>query len=297
MAGRGNNRKGRKGPIPALIVPSPEETDSVSCLVDKSKLDTLFSTLNYLRSSLGMVPDKPRDDQPSVEQGEDGSPHDIRGVIADLISAVQTLTSNLGKISKIQDEQEKKIRNQDDELDELKQRSLKGNILVSSIPNKSKGKVSLLKTDDQLKSEGITMQAHIISLIKDKYGINLPESDIQACHRLPRGSVVLRIWNRKQGSVWEDLVRKIKSPENSEFNVFFNFQLTNRRSNLLYECRMLKKEGKIDKYFSDENGCLKLKVKAESKDKVKITYVSYSAKDIPVTLSKDELLGLISKET
>ena len=60
---------------------------------------------------------------------------------------------------------------------------------------------------------------------------------------------------------------------------------------------MLKKEGKIDKYFSDENGCLKLKVKAESKDKVKITYVSYSAKDIPVTLSKDELLGLISKET
>ena len=38
------------------------------------------------------------------------------------------------------------------------------------------------------------------------------------------------------------------------FNVYFNFQLTNTRSGLLYECRMLKKSGKIEKFFSDENG-------------------------------------------
>ena len=118
------------------------------------------------------------------------------------------------------------------------------------------------------------MQSHIIKLVQEKYDITIPESDIQACHRLPNKSVLLKIWNRKEGLAWENLVRKIKSPENNSFNVYFNFQLTNKRSNLLYECQMLKKTGKIDKFYSDENGHIKLKIKKDSNDKVRITFVS-----------------------
>ena len=279
---RGKGRKGDKG----------EKGVSVPCLVDKDMIDTLFSSLNQLRVNLGMDSDPAREPK---DGEEDGEPQDIRGVITELISAVQTITNKLSEITSVQEEQEKKLRYQEDEMDEIRQRSLKGNIIVSSLPNKNKGKVSLLKSDDKLKSEKLTMQAHVCTLVKDKYEVLLPEEDIQACHRLPNGSVVLRIWNRKEGSAWESLVSKIKSSENSEFNVYFNFHLTAKRSTLLYECRMLKEEVKIHRFFSDENGSTKLKVKPDSKDKVKLTYMSKSFKDMPVTFNKAELLKIVSK--
>jgi len=261
-------------------------SDTLSSQVDKDMLDNLFKSLNNLRSTLGLEPEVP-----------EGAGQDIRGVLGKLITTVQSINDKLSKTMRVQEEQERRMRNQEDETDEIRQRSLKGNIIVSSIPNKAKGKVSLLKTDDQLKAEGMTMHAHIIDLVHDKFGVVLPESDIQACHRLPKGSVVLRIWNRKEGSAWESLVSKIKSPENSEFNVYFNFHLTSKRSNLLYECRMLKKSGKIDRFYSDENGSIKMKVKASSKDKIKITYTSNSAKDMPVTFNVDELLKLVAENS
>ena len=285
-----NTRKSKKD---GTKVSSPPSSGPVSCIIDRSMLDTLFSNMHILRTSLGLEPDHLEVPEEMENESEE-VPRDIRGLISNLILTVQTITNNLNKVRSVQEEQEKRLRFQEDEMDEIRQRSYKGNIIVSSIPNKSKGKVSLLKSDEQLRSEGLTMQAHIRSLLFDKYQIQLPEEDIQACHRLPKGSVILRIWNRKEGSAWESLIGKIKSPENSEFNVYFNFHLTNKRSAILYECRMLKKNGKIDKYFTDENGSIKIKVKPTSRDKIKITYMSKSGKDLPVTLNKDELLKVIS---
>lgn len=277
MAGKGNRKK--------KTVSSSELNDSVSCIVDKCTVDTLWSSLNHLRTSLGL--------QVDYQEDQDGENQNLNGVITKLISAVQSITINMDRMRAIQEKQEILIRQQGDEIDEIRQRGLKGSIIVSSLPNPTKGTVSLIKSDDQLRREKMTMHEHVISLIKDKYDVNLPESDIQACHRLPKGTVLLKIWNRKEGSAWESLVNKIKSPENSAFNVYFNFQLTNTRSGLLYECRMLKKSDKIEKFFSDENGQIKLKIKPESNDKVRITYVSKSPGDTPITLTKKELLKLV----
>ena len=180
------------------------------------------------------------------------------------------------KIKSTQEEQETKIRWQGDEIDEIRQRGFKGNVIVFAYQIKLKEKRRL---PCNLKL----------------YDVTIPESDIQACHPLPNKSVLLKIWNRKEGSAWENLVRKIKSPENSSYNVCFNFQLTNKRSNLLYECQMLKKTGKIDKLYSDENRHIKLKIKKDSNDKVRITFVSEHPQDIPITFTKEELGKLFFK--
>ena len=87
------------------------------------------------------------------------------------------------------------------------------------------------------------MQSHIISLVQEKYDIKIPVSDIQACLCLPNKSDLLKIWNRKEGSAWENLVQKIRSPENSSYN-------------------------------SDEKGHIKLKIKKDSNDKARYIYIS-----------------------
>jgi len=131
--------------------------------------------------------------------------------------------------------------------------------------------------------------------VKDKYGVNLPADDITACHHLPKGGVVLRIHNRKEGSAWEKMIQKMKEGAGQEFNVFFNFQLTKRRSNLLYEVRKLKKDNKISKFFTDENGHIKIRIGATDKDKHRVTY--FWDKGTTVTLNQSELIALIQKHS
>ena len=46
------------------------------------------------------------------------------------------------------------------------------------------------------------------------------------------------------------------------------FQLTNKRNSLMYHLKSMKKEGKISKLFSNENGQLGLKVSDTSEKKV-----------------------------
>ena len=47
----------------------------------------------------------------------------------------------------------------------------------------------------------------------------------------------------------------------------FNFMLTKRRSRLLFEVRQMKKTGRIERYYSDENGAIAIKVKSTDKSK------------------------------
>ena len=152
---------------------------------------------------------------------------------------------------------------------------MRGNFVITS---KAIGdKVCLIKNDDQL-TGGETLLGHVTSLVQSKLGVDLPEGDVSSCQRLLNGSVVLRVWNRKLGSAYEKMVEAIKSGKNNDINVFFNFQLTRRRNNMLYEVRQLKKTKKIAKYYSDENGNIKILKKLGDK-KIKIT--SITSKDSP----------------
>ena len=158
--------------------------------------------------------------------------------------------------------------------DEIQQRSMKGNLIISS-PQRP-GKPSLMvpqkKQPNQL---GIVEMENAtdlcLRLIKEKTGVEVLVSDVSACHKL-RGagvdaSYIVRIVNRRPGSAWEVLSAGLLTGKNSstgeafyDKNVFINFQLTKKRSSLAKEVRNAKVAGSIVKYGTDQNGKITVRV-------------------------------------
>ena len=85
--------------------------------------------------------------------------------------------------------------------------------------------------------------------------------------------------------------------KNSDINIYFNFQLTKKRSNLLYVVRNLRKSNEISKYYTDENGYITVMVKKKEDggEKLKVTYNVMKKGEEPKTLREAELLDIISK--
>lgn len=273
--------------------------------VNKTLLDNLLETLNTLRNSLGS------DEEEEEEENQDldlpKSENDVNGILNALLKIVKKYGEDLQDLkSQVQNSNtstlEGRLRAQEDELDESRQRSLKGNLIVSSISYSNSPKPCLLKSDEQLNKENLSLTDHIISVIREKYSVVLPPQDIQACHRLPtqvkKGqtanvAVVLRIWNRKIGSAWSQICEKIKSGVKPEMNVYLNFQLTRHRSALLHDIRHLRKENKIAKFYVDENAKIQIKVK-DTDRKLTLTYFSNPrSNDPPKTYSIPELRNLV----
>ena len=187
----------------------------------------------------------------------------------------------------------------EDEVDDVRQRSLKGNIFLTSrnIPAKP-GKPavrSVIKSDEELGDKSLTN--HVIDLIHEKYNVHIPECDIQACHRLPHGAVILRIWNRKAGSPWSKLVSAIKSkPVNKSLNFYANFHLTSRRMKVSFFVRQLKQSKQIHQYYTDENGTISIRLKEFDKKKI-ITFHRVGKEQTPVlSLTEDDIKSLLVSE-
>ena len=74
--------------------------------------------------------------------------------------------------------------------------------------------------------------------------------------------------------------------KNSDINIYFNFQLTKKRSNLLYVVRNLRKSNEISKYYTDENGYITVMVKKKEDggEKLKVTYNVMKKGEEPKTL-------------
>ena len=102
---------------------------------------------------------------------------------------------------------------------------------------------------------------HIKTLCLTKLKVTLPVEDIRTCHYLPDGSIKLSLANLRPNSAFEQMVTEIKKPdlERRKSNLYFNFALTRRRNGLLYEVRKLKREGAIEKYWTDFNGSVTIK--------------------------------------
>ena len=188
-----------------------------------------------------------------------------------------------------------RLREVEDELDEVKQRSMKGNLILTSPSNAQFNTTTLIKSDAELHASNNSFVGHIVELIRQKYGVTVPEHDIQACHRLPNGSIIIRIWNRRPGSAWDALLTAIKTGAgNRSLNVYLNFHLTHRRNKLMYELRQLKKKKMIAKFYSDENGCLSYKT-FNSDQKRKITFHRTNVDSAPMlTATVAELKDMVS---
>ena len=272
----------------------------VACNVDKRLLDSLMQSLHVLRGDL--------DEKGQAVGGADDSdvavdPTNLNSILHQLLSAVNDLTKSV-QMSRQQCRElvvnqrevvpalEKRIRIAEDEIDECRQRSLKGNFIITSVANNSRQRVSLIKSDEQLREDGESLTEHVDELASKKYDVNINIDEIQACHRLPNNRVIIRLWKTSHGSSWHKLVQKIKSGMNSGFNVYFNFHLTRRRNNLMYEIRKLKMAGKLFKFYVDENGQISVRP-GDTDGKRRITYFSAGRDADPLTMSVQELKEML----
>ena len=156
-----------------------------------------------------------------------------------------------------------RIRITEDELDDEKQKNLKGKFML--ISSDKTGKKSWIKTDDELDKKSLV--DHVSDLVFNKYGFKIPAEDFSSCYRLYTGGLIFSLWNQKPRSTYTALCAKIKSRDNLDTNIYINFMLTKRRSALLFETRKMKKTGRIDKFYSDENGSISVKVGSQ-KEKI-----------------------------
>ena len=160
----------------------------------------------------------------------------------------------------------------DDHSDEIQQRSMKGNLIVSS-PN-IRGKASL--TDRLTKGERLENDTEMcLRLIKVKTGVEASVEDVQACHVLKReganSTYIIRFANRRPGSAWEVIAAGLLTGRNSssgksftDANVYLNFQLTKKKAEVSKAVREAKYKKAIIKYGTDQNGRITIKVAPES---------------------------------
>ena len=110
-------------------------------------------------------------------------PTDLISILSLIVQAITVLVDQQDILREHKnriDDLEKQSRAQGDQLDEIQQRSMKGNLILSGVAGKNKP--SLIKPQEQLKQEKVTTYA--CQLIKTKYNVVVPENDIQACHYL-----------------------------------------------------------------------------------------------------------------
>lgn len=228
-----------------------------------------------------------------VGSGKKADQKNMSEIISHLMSIVILLSKEVSELkSEIKEANPTtpEVRHLEDELDESCQRSRKGNIILSC-PKPEPGSIPLIKSDDKLKEEKTTLTEHILDLIQKKYKVDIPESDIQALHRLPNNSVLLKLWNRKEKSAWANLKSAIRKGGDKQLQVFGNFQMTARRSGIIFELRQLKKSNKIFKFSSDENGTIWYQ-KTDKDKSTRITTYMMNGIIFP-TITKEELLKQI----
>ena len=174
---------------------------------------------------------------------------------------------------------EAKIHNLELQCDETRQRSLKGNLIVSC-PRVNRGGVvsdTIAVRDrsrNSVREESVTEM--VVRLVKMKTGQAIPLQDISACHPIGRkesNTFILRVTNRKPGSAWDTITTGMRRGFATDDNIFINYQLTDRRIALSKEVKQAKKDKLIKKYFIDSNG--KIWIKALNKD----TFQEVTSKD------------------
>ena len=217
---------------------------------------------------------------------------------------------------------ESRMRKQEDFSDFLHQKSLKGIVLVFSPENSAKQLKTIIKSPEDLNEETHTEQ--IIRLVDEHYKVKIPIQDIINCHPTKSGGAIIRFGNRKTNSAFDKLCSAIKSgrrkakvggmgvgenkkgvtgaeegkektyadatKNDGKPNFWITFMLSARRSNMIRELKQLKKNKKIHKFISDENGEIYMMPK-EGHPKIRLT-LDWTKPDETKTYLTHELIQL-----
>jgi len=204
--------------------------------------------------------------------------------LATLRKCVEDLAHFVQKDISKERAQETTIKEHEDEIDHLKQKNLKGKVIITS---KSQYGECLIKTDIQLQQENMSLAEHVVELVKLKYNQVITKEDIASCFRLKKGGVLVKFTKKGKGSQFHTLSSKIKSSQGANIILYLNFMMTARRGELLFQIRNLKKEGRIKKFYSDEEGNISIKLN----NTVRVTDVYNEASKKLRTWTLDELFA------
>ena len=168
---------------------------------------------------------------------------------------VKDLREEVAQLRSKAEKNEDEIKHLKRTSDKRHQRSVKGNLILTSpvVPARSgqRRKESQLRPSDHNESEELF--EHVQGLISKKYLVNVARTDVAAFHRVKNG-VILVFWNRAPWAVWGTLTKTMMKNPNPDENIYLNYQLTPKRSQLLANVRQLRKDDDIRGYRLDCNG-------------------------------------------
>ena len=183
---------------------------------------------------------------------------------------------------------EEDLRKLQDDNDSQWQRLRKGNFILNSPDMPVRNLKTVFLTDKELEAANPNVadkdslilkhaQEHILTY----YGVDVPDQDVQACHRIPgNGSILLKFSNRRNNSAYSKLVKAVKtggkaglakknakSPAERNAvevpNFFICFHLTKRRGLLVKHLKQLRKAKTINNFSTDQNGAIAIQIVRE----------------------------------
>ena len=170
------------------------------------------------------------------------------------------------KAREVEEKLSKKCEALDKKYDEVRQRCLKGNLIISSPARKTAGGYDVpslanhqMFWDCYGNYRRETDLEMVLRLVHRKTGVRIQECEVTACHPLGRrekNTFILAVHNRTPMSSWEIITKGMMTAENNfrPDNIFINFQLTKRRGEICKEVRRAKKMNLIRNYEIDANG-------------------------------------------
>ena len=190
----------------------------------------------------------------------------VREAVSSIVSIIDKTKANkqCPKVAAL----EARVKDLESDADTTSQKLKTGSLILTQ---PREGKIILKKED--LEASGTSVASHASQVIQAKTGVKIEESDLKAAQFLPNGNVQVKFSDVKEGSKFKQVVEKIKMPlpDEKKVPVYLNFDLTKKRSALLYEVRQLKKQKKISRYFTDFDGTISIIKEEGSKVKVKLT--------------------------
>ena len=190
----------------------------------------------------------------------------VRDAVSSIVSIIDKTKTNkqCPKIAAL----ESRVRDLESDADTTSQKLKTGSLILTQ-PQEGK----IIRKKEELEASGTSVASHASQVIQAKTGVKIEESDLKAAQFLPNGNVQVKFSDVKEGSKFKQVVEKIKMPlpDEKKVPVYLNFDLTKKRSALLYEVRQLKKQKKISRYFTDFDGTISIIKEEGSKVKVKLT--------------------------
>ena len=147
-----------------------------------------------------------------------------------------------------------------EEVDETRQRGMKGNIIIKAFPGRDG--VDRFKALSRPGGGRLENQVEVCSrLVQGTSGFQVPSQEVAACHKMPNSEHTWVIsLKRVPGGVWEALSAAMlcgKRQDGDYFadtGVYLAFQLTKQRSKVLHQVRLARKEKLLERFSVNMNG-------------------------------------------